>query len=468
MQSLTVEALESRHHLAATVIDTSFGTNGTAFAQTGRITAAFGAPSGAKVLCQAVMPDGRIVVAGLVKSTSDLCIARLLANGQLDTTFGGDGILDNVPLEFLNDVAVAPNGDVLVLGHEVDSDFRLIRYLASGTQDLGFAGSGIADPYISLDGTASVALAPDGSIYTVGSRTSSPVEDPAAPGYLFQLSRMGRDGYLDITFGYEGWAYYGWGDGVPNFGGIDVQIDSQGRPIVLTTNGAIARFTEWGQPDLTFGPRGLATLPWPTSAQVRAFDVATDGGILVVGDPTESSDRRTFVTKITSHGIADSSIEGTVAAFGSEYIQFRDVEQDQNGAIYLAGTLNSQQIAMRLLSSGKVDRSFGRNGGLVVPLPNTSGAYTYGDALSIDRRGGLLLAGVYAGTGNAHGSSPCEIPVSPRGKRGSLLQSSLECPTDPIGFRRERRGTRSAMKRGYDSRLPSFGLRSRRRSSSIR
>jgi uncharacterized delta-60 repeat protein len=87
----------------------------------------------------AVESDGQIVVAGShFESTSVFGVARLDANGKLDSAFGTGGVLTT---DFQGDdaaaaVLVQPNGDIVVVGSSENnttgvSDLALVRYLAS-------------------------------------------------------------------------------------------------------------------------------------------------------------------------------------------------------------------------------------------------------------------------------------------------------------------------------------------------
>jgi len=130
--------------------------------------------------------DGKIVVAGTCQkdNTSYFCLARYLANGELDTTFNGTGTLittlgSNGAYDIGRAAALAlqPDGKILVAGSCYQGNstyFCLARYLSNGTLDSTFGTGGTT---ISLVGTTSfalnVALQPDGKIIVGGSCTLS-------------------------------------------------------------------------------------------------------------------------------------------------------------------------------------------------------------------------------------------------------------------------------------------------------
>lgn len=114
-------------YLVNGALDPSFGSNGTR-------AVSFASNSVGKQL--AVLPDGRILVAG--QSASDFAVARLNADGTMDSRFGGDG---KVTTDFGGSdeavgIAVQPNGRIVAAGstrtiinNTPDSDFALARYL---------------------------------------------------------------------------------------------------------------------------------------------------------------------------------------------------------------------------------------------------------------------------------------------------------------------------------------------------
>src|SRR5690606_20824054 len=108
-------------------------------------------------------------------------VARMNDQGNMDPNFNGDGIYvlepaSNAPL-FLQDLAQAPNGDLVAVGSASsggDRSWRVVRLLAqNGSPDPAFAVDGIKTININLVGNAadlatSVAIAGNGSIMVGG------------------------------------------------------------------------------------------------------------------------------------------------------------------------------------------------------------------------------------------------------------------------------------------------------------
>jgi uncharacterized delta-60 repeat protein len=153
---------------------------------------------------EAVVTDagGRIVVAGFVEnSTRDVVVVRFTKNGELDTTFGQGGVVvlgNTEGAERGVALAIRPDGRIVVAG---DSSFEGIsqvvvyQFLENGAQDLSFGVQGVSTvPNQTSDVTEDMALLPDGRILVAGNSL------PGGPG----LVRLTRDGAIDPYFGHEG------------------------------------------------------------------------------------------------------------------------------------------------------------------------------------------------------------------------------------------------------------------------
>jgi uncharacterized delta-60 repeat protein len=122
-----------------------------AFSGDGKVDTQVANGFGDRANAVAVQGDGKIVVAGLGideqgADDEDFAIARYRADGNPDPTFGGDGILttdldgqDSV--DVANAVAVQPDGAIVVAGSS-DGDFAVARYQPNGDVDTTFGGDG--------------------------------------------------------------------------------------------------------------------------------------------------------------------------------------------------------------------------------------------------------------------------------------------------------------------------------------
>lgn len=155
-------------------------------------------------------PDGKLIQVGTadVIGTDQAAATRYHPDGELDNTFGGgDGTLE---LPFPSDafsIALLPDGKLL-LGGTADNSFLLARLLSNGNPDTSFGGGdGFATH--SFGGTEAVLLdlvsLPDGNIVAVG-RTSDSGDESIA------IARFDSTGNPDLSFSEDGQITLNGGD----------------------------------------------------------------------------------------------------------------------------------------------------------------------------------------------------------------------------------------------------------------
>jgi len=153
------------------------GSVDTAFHADGWSTFDFGADSvGHAVVIQ---PDGRIVVAGSTDTSSAIAVARLDANGNLDTSFSDDG---KATFDFIWgydegwDVALQGDGKIIVAGSAtIDGDhlFALVRFQTNGETDSTFGGHGYVTARYARDAFGyALALQPNDFRILVAGKTA--------------------------------------------------------------------------------------------------------------------------------------------------------------------------------------------------------------------------------------------------------------------------------------------------------
>ena len=118
----------------------------------------------------AIQADGKIVVVGqtaaLPPADRDFALARFNADGSLDTSFGGAGFVITPTFDVATSVLIQPDGKIVAAGFASDMSppsLGLARYNAEGSLDASFAGDGMVE-MPNATGARSVALQPDGKI----------------------------------------------------------------------------------------------------------------------------------------------------------------------------------------------------------------------------------------------------------------------------------------------------------------
>ena len=207
----------------------------------GRAVVSFGDASQNSIArAAALQDDGKIVVVGETRATDSgsssyrkVAIARLNANGTLDTSFSGDGkqIVDGsfgTGVESTAaDVAIEAGSspDVVIAGSygtgTADSDFLLLRVFPNGSiqtsgADFSTGGKDIA---------AGVALDADGNAVVAGESTA-----PGATNGDFAIARfLGSNGALDTSFSLDGKTLR---DISGDDSGADVAVQPDGKIVI--------------------------------------------------------------------------------------------------------------------------------------------------------------------------------------------------------------------------------------------
>ncbi|MFC8450639.1 calcium-binding protein [Kitasatospora sp. NPDC057223] len=257
-------------------LDTGFGTGG-------RVVVDFGTGGVDEAFGVAVQSDGRIVAAGV--TGGDFALARLAADGSLDTGFGTGG---RVTTDFSGGadqaraVAVQPDGRIVAAGYTGNSvgdyDFALARYTANGSPDTGFDGDGkVTTSFGGVEFGHAVAVQPDGRIVAAG-----------YTGGDFALARYNTNGSLDGGFGTGGRVTTDFGRSEVAYA---VAVQSDGRIVVAgdtvavdLSDFALARYNVNGSLDTGFSGDGRVTTDFNGGLDHGlATAVQSDGRILAAG-----------------------------------------------------------------------------------------------------------------------------------------------------------------------------------------
>ena len=344
-----------------------------------------------------IQPDGRIVVPGSGGAGEDFIAARVGPDGNPDASFSENGLADfslDVGLDEADDVARQADGKLVAAGFTTGagnvSKGAIVRLNPDGSLDGSFNGGGLAttDAGGTTNAVTEVLIQPDGKIVAAGY---------GGPGFDGVVTRLNPDGLPDSTFDGDGTATF-------DFGGTNyvdaIARQSDGKLVVLgwTFSGGgmwLVRLNVDGSPDTSFDGDGRKPLPLATGDLAFDLLVQPDGKLVLIGGGEGSG---FLVTRLTPDGSFD---EGFADQQGIAAINFGASDTDfpsggavlqANGKIVVAGytqTGTSTQIAVaRLQPGGALDTTFSSDGQQTLPGTSSRG---YGVGLQADGR--IVVAG---------------------------------------------------------------------------
>lgn len=382
---VAIEKLECRTLLSAGALDTSFGT-------TGQVTLPGSAPLAFNREPLAVQSDGKIVIA---VGGSQTQIERLNTDGSPDNTFGSHGVITS-PVAGVNAVAIESNGKILLGGYQTISSgqapFTLARLNADGSIDTSFGSSGIITSAIEgYVGIQSLAIEPDGSIVAAGMQLPP---SAGSSGYSFNLARFTASGTLDTGFNGTGEVtdqinHAADFNDAPAIPALAVQPD--GKVLVGAASNAdlaVWRFNTDGTPDSSFGTGGQVTTPVTytgetnqslgTDASVTNLIVQPDGQILAGGTIVSpaSDDLSLLLARYQADGTpATAPTIVSPAQFGYETEQPAGMVLQADGKIVLGWYLPDSNgngpftfNAERLNSDFSADATFALPSATTIPV----------------------------------------------------------------------------------------------------
>ncbi|BEV69598.1 hypothetical protein Bb109J_c3018 [Bdellovibrio bacteriovorus] len=384
---------------------------------------------------------GRIIVSGYTWPSGDLSgvIARLDADGNLDTTFGGTGIVITNRSSSANDsiYSVHPlsDGSILVAGALTtagNSNCYLSKYTDAGAVDATFNGTGISVvDFGGSDVCRGMNVMSDGSIMMSGNSannfivakltsagaldtsygasgivsvdvTGSTKYDYMADSHLlgddkllivgytyidddeYSVARLNTDGSLDTTLNGTGTGYYDI-DGDPYDAIASISVQSDGKVVLGGSSQsndwgktAVARLNLDGTLDSSFGSSGT-TLHYPMTNEFASIDqvhVLANGKILAAGDVEGSF--------LLARYNANGSLDTTFAAGAGFILTSLTAGTTENvssmlvqpdGKIVLIGSENNNVAVARYNSDGSLDTSFGTAGTLLLDLGDVDRAH---------------------------------------------------------------------------------------------
>jgi uncharacterized delta-60 repeat protein len=309
----------------------------------------------------------------LLAVISCLSSSGVAQSGILDTTFGNGGV--RIVGNSQGDSVLQADGKIVLrIGFPApDSTIRnsIVRLTAAGNIDSTFGTNGVKD----FGWTASsIAIqnvpTPNGpeerfviAGYFAGARNSS---------YL-RIERYTNAGALDTSFGAGGVASFNFNNGLC----VSVVQPFDQKIVIGCAGGIIVRLNANGTPDNTFGRNGVSSAN--IGFTIRDLYALPDGRILVYGDLSQGKGRNIVLARLVPNG----SIDGSFGVSGKSVVSLSLTQyaygitfDPGTGYIYgvgqaqIGGTTvpNYDAIIVRFNYNGQLDQSFGQNNGRTLPL----------------------------------------------------------------------------------------------------
>ena len=306
--------------------------------------------SSATVISVAIQVDGKVLIGGIFRSINGTAregIARLNANGTVDTTFNPDP--SSVTRRVVRSIAVQTDGKVLISGYTravSNNEIKLVvRLNADGSVDSSFNAGTIPNGEV-----FSLALQPDGKMVIAG-------------GVMTGVGRLNANGGLDSSFNP--------GTGPDYVPGV-VALQPDGKVLIggyfNTVNGllriALARLDGNGTLDTSFNP-GAGVFSDFNSAVVYALATQADGKVVIGGFiNTVAGTSRNGVARLNADGSLDNSFNPGTGANAS----VRALAVQPDGKVVIGGGFTivdgtARNFVARLNTNGTLDSSFNPGAG---------------------------------------------------------------------------------------------------------
>ncbi len=313
--------------------------------------------------------------------------------GGLDTSFGSGGWASTAQFGQCTSMVIQPDGKILTAGFiEYQNNISTItvaRMLANGNPDTSFGTNGVTQTFFGPDSTNAgrnaanaIALQADGNIVVAGFYTPT-----GSSSGDFAIVRFTSTGLRDSSFGVGGRVLTDFG-GNESARGIAIQSDGK---IVVAGGTALARYTTNGLLDSSFGTNGKVT----TRINTNAVSIGQNGGITLAG----GTQYEYAIEVHADNGIIISSFgnQGVVITqFGSGIGQANTIARQPNGATVVAGwgfNNNDQFFQVSRYQSDQLDTSFSDDGKLLINVTSSLNTLEEARSIAIQPDGKIVLAG---------------------------------------------------------------------------
>lgn len=292
----------------------------------------------------AVQDDGSIILAGRVFDGSDYyaTVVRYTSIGELDPTFGVNGIIQLENLSNIEQAVILDDGKIVVGGYASDN-FALARLNSDGTIDISFGDNGYTiTPLLDESGLDASSFIQDIDIQADGKIVAAGFIYSSITFYDMAIARYTSDGQLDAGFALNGYLTLDLG-GLADFGtALNIQDDGKiviggHKEFAILTgipeyDAAIVRLDSDGNFDDTFGTEGIAFYRLTEQATyIEDIDIQNDGKIIFTGQMVDYSNGiyDIYACRINSDGTSD-------VLFGNDgFVRMDPFNSDDNSSTIL-------------------------------------------------------------------------------------------------------------------------------------
>ncbi|HEY0977659.1 MAG TPA: T9SS type A sorting domain-containing protein [Flavobacteriales bacterium] len=347
-------------------LDPDFGIGGVV----ARLVSPAGANAEDMAFDVALDSEGRILVCGSSHDENYVrrpVVVRFTATGDLDTTFGDQGVA-SIPVMAVGSSAfkafqLQPDGKIVAAGFFGETELwytlLLVRFNADGTLDGTFSDDGIVKHnHGNVDDEAyDLELTADGSIIVAGKTVTVDYN------YSALLMKFTSTGEVDDTFGDNGAVEedldqfdYAW----------ELELQPDGRIIMAGTSGegppngfdmAVWKYASDGTRDTDFGNNGLAMPGVPDRyAMIYGLALQADGQVLVGGQArTENNENHFLLARLKndlSNGIADTQ------ELGSALVMPNPAASGNTIVVRTAGAISADARILLHTSDGRLVQTY--------------------------------------------------------------------------------------------------------------
>lgn len=367
------------------ILDTTFGNNGIVFTDLSNNNnyGEFNIFLYTSFKINAIDSNNNIILSGYVGTidlSASIFVSRYLPNGQIDTTFGQNGITfanfsGNDGSEEYS-VIVDQQDNIIVVGRDYDISnniyyYGLARFLPSGILDVNFGNEGtIISNFSENDYSAAISVAIDknNNIVIAGIANNSAA-----------LARYLPTGILDLSFGVQGTVITDF-SGNNSSTAISLAIDESNNIVVAGTVAAgyldaayvVTRYLSTGSLDISFGTQGTGIVVTTFNlndyyAQANSITIDQHNNIIVAGFNINNSNT-SFVNYTLAKYLPNGTLDNT---FGDSGVVVTVFSQNNNNSLHIANSVAIDQNNNIIVSGFYFDYYFSINYALAKYFNNT-------------------------------------------------------------------------------------------------